>query len=175
MVLNFLRMVALQLNELEAIEEEGVTESVRRGRPTGTGDERPGRTNCANPIAPSIFSCPAPCSRTLNPFNFCALYSMNAFTMLGVIFGLSWCIRAAAPAAIGVATEVPLMLIIFIAAGVPGSDSFRVGFVVTRRFEALCAKISLLPGATRSGFNKLSWCLTSSASTQKLRVGPREL
>src|SRR5688500_4532315 len=166
MVLNFRRIIALQLNELAANEDEGVTEVVSSGRPTAIGDERSCLTACANLIAPSIFSSPAPCSNTPNPSSFCALYSMNALTMLGVIFGLSWSIRAAAPAAIGVATDVPLMRIIFIDDGVSGADSSSVGCVVTRRFWLACAKISLLPGATRSGFNKLSWCLTPSVSSQ---------
>jgi predicted aconitase with swiveling domain len=48
--------------------------------------------------------------------------------MFGVSFGLSWNRRAAAPAAIGVETEVPLILITFIVALVPLLDSFNVGF-----------------------------------------------
>ena len=81
---------------------------------------------------------------------------MNALTILGVSFGLIWSIKAAVPAAIGVETEVPLIRIIFCVEGVPLSDAFSDGFEVTMRLFAACANTRLLPGATRSGFTKLS-------------------
>src|ERR671916_854267 len=67
---------------------------------------------------------------------------------LGVRRGLAWSISAAAPAATGVAIEVPLSVIIRRpAAGLtPASSS---GWVVTMRFPSASALVSLLPGATR--------------------------
>ena len=81
---------------------------------------------------------------------------MKAFTIFGVNFGLSWSIRAAAPAATGVATEVPLIFISFCDAGVLLLDALSDGFEVTMRLFDACANTRLLPGATRSGFNRLS-------------------
>ena len=81
---------------------------------------------------------------------------MKALTILGVSFGLSWSINAAVPAAIGVETDVPLIRITFIVGAVPLADASSDGVVVTRRLFCACANTRLLPGATRSGFNKLS-------------------
>src|SRR5215216_5879248 len=120
---------------LLAKEEEAVTEPVRSGAPTWTGEARSVRANIANRIAPSIFSWPAPCSNVPKPFNLWAEYSIKALTILGVSFGLSWSIRAAVPAAIGVETEVPLIRIILIAGAVLLLDSLRDGFEVTRRLS----------------------------------------
>src|SRR5829696_5999820 len=93
-------------------DDEVVTGVLSSERPTWTGDERSCRTDAANFMAPSIFSCPAPCSKAPKPFKFCAEYSIKALTIFGVSFGLSWSIKAAVPAATGVATEVPLIRII---------------------------------------------------------------
>src|ERR671918_309512 len=41
--------------------------------------------------------------------------------------------------------------------------------------SAAAAQMTLLPGATRSGLMRLSWCISPAPSVQEERVGPREL
>ena len=76
--------------------------------------------------------------------------------MFGVSFGLACSSRAAAPATIGVEIEVPLRYIIFWLIFPAPRPVSKLGNVVTIRLFCASAKISLLPGATRSGLTRLS-------------------
>src|SRR5262252_8485452 len=92
----------------------GAVVVVNNGEPVGVTDERSVRTSLATRTAPSTFNSPAPCSSMLKPANGCAVYIKSALTMLGVSFEFACKSKAAAPATIGVAIDVPLKYIIFL-------------------------------------------------------------
>src|SRR5438093_1372115 len=86
---------------------------VSNGEPTTVVDERSFRTNFARRTAPSMFNSPAPCSSMLKPAKGCAVYIKIILMRLGVRLGFASSSTAAAPAATGAATEVPLRRIRF--------------------------------------------------------------
>ena len=101
----------------------------------------------------------------------------------GVSPGLTCSSSAAAPATTGAATDVPLnsISVLFGAWAAPGTFA-SCGYVVTSRFQVLrwpkmsadSAPTMRLPGATRSGFSRLS-IQGPSGNKVRPRVGPREL
>ena len=134
-------------------------ELVSMGLSCAVLDERSVRINFARRAAPSTLTCPVPCSSSLKPAIGPAVYIKAILTIFGVSFGLICSISAATPDTIGVAIEVPLRYIrrLLLLSVMPESNC---GFCVTSRFgpalESASAKISLLPGATRSGLSRLS-------------------
>jgi len=91
----------------------------------------------------------------LKPASGCAEYIKSALTRLGVSSGFAWSIRAAAPAATGVAIELPLRYICLrLSTGLTPASS--AGFCAMRELATACALTILLPGATRSGLTRLS-------------------
>src|SRR6266403_4189529 len=84
---------------------------VNNGAPIGLVVPKSFRTNRASRIAPSILSSPAPCSNVLKPRSGWAVYIKKALTIFGVRVGLACNSKAAAPATIGVAMDVPLRYI----------------------------------------------------------------
>src|SRR3954463_4839152 len=95
---------------------------------------------------------------------FCAVYSMIAFTRLGVSFGLACIINATVPVTIGAAMLVPVRL--------------RYGFLGVRN-EPLSSIVGLsrystLPGAASEAM-PTPVATTSGLAAKSLAVGPREL
>src|SRR6185503_19354785 len=123
-------------------------------------EEASALTQPASRTAPSTLSRPAPCSRLLKFLIGWALYIRIALTKPGVRLGLASNIIAAAPATTGVAIEVPLIYMTWsVVVVVP--LIFEVGYSVIKLVSlptllGEIAPISLFPGATTSGFIKLS-------------------
>src|SRR5690242_10188087 len=107
-----------------------------------------------------MFKRPEPCSRLLTLRSGCAENIRTDLTKFGVIVGFVSSTIAAAPETRAAAIEVPLRYIICFAAcgALPG---FNEGFSRNRLFccdwgTGEHAPNSLFPGATRSGFIRLS-------------------
>src|ERR1043166_126748 len=134
---------------------------VNNGLPTKVNEFKSVRTSFARRIAPSRFNSPAPCSSILKPASGCAVYIKIILIMFGVRLGLASSSTAAAPATIGLETEVPLRRIRF---DFPGTA--RSGFDANKLLFGDASPMILFPGAARSGLIKLSWWLTPAPSTQ---------
>src|SRR6266404_2975701 len=102
-----------QPNELPAIVVRAVGTKVedKNGAPKSALVGKSVRTAFANRTAPSMLISPVPCSSMFEPLSFCAVYIRIILIMFGVSFELTWSKRAAAPATIGVAIEVPFRII----------------------------------------------------------------
>src|SRR5688572_21400083 len=79
--------------------------------PIGLLEPKSLRTILARRIAPSIFNCPAHCTKLLQSVNAGAEYIKRDLSMLGVRVELAWNISAAAPAVAGAAIDEPLRYI----------------------------------------------------------------
>ena len=132
------------------------------------------RKSLARRTAPSMLSWPAPCSKALKPASGCAVYIRMALTMFGVRRGLWRSSSEAAPATSGAAIEVPFIVIMFRVLSAL-TYALSCGLLSRMLLSAAAAQMTLLPGATRSGLIRLSWCTWPAASVQEARVGPREL
>ena len=104
---------------------------VNSNEPTGVLFVRSVRTSFANRTAPSMLTSPAPCSNMLAPASGCAVYIRIALTMFGVRPGFACSNRAAAPATIGVAIDVPLSSIMSLSPSLMAGLSSE-GLAVTR-------------------------------------------
>src|ERR1044071_408986 len=137
------------------VEAIGSVLVVNSGAPTVVVAVKSVRPSLARRTAPSILSWPAPCSNMLELGNCCAVYIRIILTMFGVSFGLACNIKAAAPATTGVAIDVPLRYIAWMFSPLLIAV-FKFGYLLTRELSSDSAAIILLPGATRSGFIRLS-------------------
>src|SRR5678816_292925 len=109
------------------------------------------RSVLAMRTAPSMLSCPEPCSNMSAPAIGWAVYSSSIFIMLGVSFLLTCRSNAAAPAATGADIDVPLKYICALRFVAEVSGTPRAGFLVFIALSRDLEETSLFPGATMSG------------------------
>src|ERR1043165_7475744 len=140
-----------------SIDEDGLggVDTISSGAPNKVAFDKSVRTSFAKRTAPSTFNSPAPCSRWLKPASGCAVNISTALTRFGVRREFAWSNKAAAPAATGVAIEVPDRYIMRRDAGWLAS-TFSSGWAASRLLHDDAAPMILLPGAISSGFRRLS-------------------